>query len=80
MTDACRFLCGVPFRTAKNQKRKRLHVLCLELKQLRYQLEWVMDGTGQYEGVIKQLKQAQRCPGGPFFVLGSPLYRTVSGS
>lgn len=44
----------------KNPKRRRLHALRLELKQLRYQLEWVMGGTARYERLIKQLKQAQR--------------------
>ncbi len=47
----------------KNPKRKRLHALRLKLKQLRYQLEWVMSETGRHERLLERLKQAQRCLG-----------------
>lgn len=48
---------------SKTPKRKRLHALRPELRQLRYQLGWVMDNTGRHERLIEQLKQAQRCLG-----------------
>lgn len=58
--DRCKSLLS---RLHKNPKRKRLHALRLELKQLRYQLEWLAAEAGRRERLIERLKQAQRCLG-----------------
>ncbi len=47
----------------KNPKRKRLHALRLELKQLRYQLEWITPRTDAHSKLLGRLRQAQRTLG-----------------
>jgi len=47
----------------KKPKRKRLHRLRLELKQFRYQLEWMAPRPTWQRRLIDHLKRAQRCLG-----------------
>jgi len=47
-------------KLGKKPKRKRLHRLRLEIKQLRYQLEWMATRATQQRRLINDLKQAQR--------------------
>lgn len=56
-------LTGLLALLDRKPKRKRLHCLRLELKQLRYQLEWTASHGESQKNLIVGLKKAQRCLG-----------------